>query len=72
MRVLVTGGAGFIGSDLGDELLSGGHTLRVLGDFSTGRRHNLGARDGEVELVAGDLASPTAATRALCAETISS
>src|SRR5208337_4505525 len=38
---LVTGGAGFIGSNLTEELLRRGHFVRVLDDFSTGKRENL-------------------------------
>jgi nucleoside-diphosphate-sugar epimerase len=56
-RVLVTGGAGFIGSNLTEALLRMGHRVRVLDDFSTGKRENLDF--GEVypflEILEGDL-----------------
>jgi len=41
MRILVTGGAGFIGSNLAHALVSGGHSLGVIDDLSTGHRDNL-------------------------------
>ncbi|HVL98704.1 MAG TPA: NAD-dependent epimerase/dehydratase family protein [Egibacteraceae bacterium] len=41
MRVLVTGGAGFIGSNLVDRLLADGHMVTVVDDLSTGKLHNL-------------------------------
>jgi UDP-glucose 4-epimerase len=41
MRILVTGGAGFIGSHLTDRLLTDGHQIKVLDDSSTGRADNL-------------------------------
>lgn len=53
MQVLVTGGAGFIGSHLVDQLLIDGHSVRVLDDLSTGRRHNVAAA---AEFVVGDVA----------------
>jgi len=61
---LVTGGAGFIGSHLVDQLLTRGHTVRVADDFSTGRRANLAHQPG-VEIVEGDLADLAVAARAV-------
>jgi len=61
---LVTGGAGFIGSHLTDALLKDGWNVRVLDDFSTGRRANLPDVSRDVEIVEGDLRHPAAAHRA--------
>lgn len=55
MKALVTGGAGFIGHHLVARLLADGHEVRVLDNFSTGRRERLA--DADVELVEGDLRS---------------
>jgi UDP-glucose 4-epimerase len=57
MRILVTGGAGFIGSHLVERLLVEGHEVRVLDNFSSGRRENLAfAKAGEaLEVIEGDL-----------------
>src|SRR3712207_6502559 len=57
MRVLVTGGAGFIGSHVTEGLLGAGYTARVLDNFSTGRRENLVGIADDVELVEGDVRS---------------
>ena len=57
MKVLVTGGAGFIGSNLVRALLARGDDVRVLDNFSTGNRANLAGLDRDVELVEGDLRS---------------
>jgi nucleoside-diphosphate-sugar epimerase len=54
-KVLVTGGAGFIGSNLVRGLLDAGHAVRVLDNFSTGSRANLDGLD--VEVVEGELRS---------------
>ena len=40
-KMLITGGAGFIGSHLAEHLLASGHDVAVLDDFSTGRSDNL-------------------------------
>ncbi len=55
--VLVTGGGGFIGSNLVEALLGRGDEVRVLDNFATGRRENLGAWSRDVRLVEGDLRS---------------
>lgn len=55
MKALVTGGAGFIGSNLVHSLLDRGYEVRVLDNFSSGHRHNLPVAD--VDLVEGDLRS---------------
>jgi nucleoside-diphosphate-sugar epimerase len=52
---LVTGGAGFIGSHLAQELLRRGHHVRVLDSLITGKRHNL-AQIPEAEFLEGDIA----------------
>lgn len=57
MRVLVTGGAGFIGSHLASRLLRDGHEVRVLDNFSTGARSNLTPLGDSIELVEGDIQS---------------
>ncbi len=55
--VLVTGGGGFIGSNVVRALLERGDTVRVLDNFSTGSRGNLAAIAADVEVVEGDLRS---------------
>ena len=55
-RYLVTGGAGFIGSHIAAELLARGDQVRILDNFSTGRRENLHAVQG-AEVVEGDVRS---------------
>jgi nucleoside-diphosphate-sugar epimerase len=64
MRILVTGGAGFIGSHLAEALVRQGHRVRVLDNLSAGRRKNLEAVAADVEVLEGDCADPSAARRA--------
>jgi UDP-glucose 4-epimerase len=56
-KVLVTGGAGFIGSNLVRALLERGDEVRVLDNFATGNRANLAALEDDVEVVEGELRS---------------
>src|SRR6476646_9820767 len=60
---LVTGGAGFIGSHLAEELLRRGHRVRVVDSFITGKRHNLTSIPA-AEFLEGDLAEAEVAARA--------
>jgi UDP-glucose 4-epimerase len=62
--ILVTGGAGFIGSHLVHALLSRGDHVRVLDNFSTGRRENLTPVLADVELVEGDVRDEALTERA--------
>jgi nucleoside-diphosphate-sugar epimerase len=55
MRTLVTGGAGFIGSNLARALLKLGHNVRVVDNLSTGFRRNLDEIAADIEFVEGDL-----------------
>lgn len=72
MRVLVTGGGGFIGSNLVEALLRRGDDVRVIDDFSTGRRSNLeeveiwrSAGGGAFELIEGDITCAEIVRRAV-------
>jgi nucleoside-diphosphate-sugar epimerase len=62
VNVLVTGGAGFIGSNLAQALVDDGHPTRVLDDLSTGFLENVPAK---AELVEGDVADPETVAKAV-------
>jgi len=52
---LVTGGAGFIGTNLCEELLKRGHKVRIIDNLSTGREENIEGIINDIELVKGDI-----------------
>jgi UDP-glucose 4-epimerase len=55
MRVLITGGAGFIGSHLADHYVNAGHQVTLLDNFSTGAHTNIAHLEGSVTTVDGDI-----------------
>ena len=55
MRYLVTGGAGFIGSNIAKKLVEKGETVRVLDNFSTGNIDNLQTIADKIEIIDGDI-----------------
>jgi nucleoside-diphosphate-sugar epimerase len=64
-RYLITGGAGFIGSHLAHTLFDRGAEVRVLDNFSTGKRENLSGLDGRLEVQDGDIRDLTALEKAV-------
>jgi len=64
-KFLVTGGAGFIGSNIVDFLLEERHAVRVLDNLATGRRENLSHVMDRVEFMQGDLRDKTACREAV-------
>ncbi len=65
MKILVTGGAGFIGSHLTVALVKAGHRVRVLDNLFSGKRRNLREVAGDVEILKGDCADPRTAAKAV-------
>ncbi len=62
---LVTGGAGFIGSNLAEALVRAGERVRIFDDFSSGKRENLKSFAADVEVMEGDLRDMDAVRRAV-------
>jgi nucleoside-diphosphate-sugar epimerase len=54
-KYLVTGGAGFIGSHIAGELVRKGHPVRIIDNFSTGKRENISSFLDKIELVEADV-----------------
>ena len=65
MKYLVTGGAGFIGSNIARQLVSQGDTVRILDNFSSGRRSNLAGISSNIELIEGDIRDLPTVTQAV-------
>jgi len=55
MRYLITGGAGFIGSNIGSILAEKGEQVRILDNFSSGKRENIESLPGSVDVIDGDI-----------------
>ena len=69
-KVLVTGGAGFVGSHLVERLVEAGAFVTAADDFSNGRRENLEAVASRVEILEADVGSLDAAKRAAAGKDI--
>jgi len=63
--VLVTGGAGFIGSHTVDLLLAQNYSVRVLDNFSNGSRNNLPSESGKLQIIEGDVTNIQDVTQAM-------
>lgn len=64
-KVLVTGGAGFIGSNLADELIRQGAKVRIIDNFATGFRENLEEITGDFDFIEGDITDIDTVSKAL-------
>jgi UDP-glucose 4-epimerase len=65
LKVLVTGGAGFIGSHIATALVERGDEVRVLDNLDTSKRENLAHLGGKVEFIEGSVTDPAAVARAV-------
>jgi nucleoside-diphosphate-sugar epimerase len=64
-KFLVTGGAGFIGSNLVDAVVASGDAVRVVDDLSSGRRENLTDHSSRIDFLRGDIVDPGVVSRAV-------
>ena len=62
---LLTGGGGFIGSNIAERLIRDGERVRIIDNFSTGRRENLAGLNGSIELIEGDITDMATVRRAV-------
>lgn len=65
MKILITGGAGFIGSHMAESFLAKGWSVTVLDNFSSGRRENLSHISDEIEIIEGDIRDKSAVASAM-------
>jgi UDP-glucose 4-epimerase len=65
MDYLITGGAGFIGSNIAEHLVGQGCSVRVFDNFSTGKRANVQSFAAKVEILEGDLRDPKSIEQAV-------
>lgn len=63
-KFLVTGGAGFIGSHIVEELVRNKHKVRILDNFSSGKMQNLASFKNKVEIIRGDITSKSTCLKA--------
>ena len=55
MNFLITGGAGFIGSNIAKRLVRDGESVRIIDNFSTGKRNNIDEIKDKIDLIEGDI-----------------
>jgi len=65
MKILITGGAGFIGSHMAESFLRGGWNVTVLDNFSSGRRENLSHISDRITIIEGDIRDKSAVADAM-------
>jgi len=65
MRIIITGGAGFIGSHLAEALLRDGNSITVIDNFSTGTMENLREIKDRIKIIEGDLRDSSAALQSI-------
>jgi UDP-glucose 4-epimerase len=64
-RYLITGGAGFIGSNIAHRLVEQGHFVRIIDNFSTGKRENIADITDKIDLIEGDIRYLNTVNRAM-------
>ena len=64
-RILITGGAGLIGSHIADQLLDAGHEVTILDNYSTGRPSNIRHLEGRVRMIEADILDEAAINAAV-------